>query len=34
MEMNKRERDREREAGLKCRGTLFYDKALGGVVLQ
>lgn len=27
-------RGREREARVKCRGTHFYDKALGGVVLQ
>lgn len=29
-----RVRGRERGAGVKCRGTHFYDKALGGVVLQ
>lgn len=34
--MYERDRKREggREAGVKCRGTHFYDKALGGVVLQ
>lgn len=29
-----RAREGEREARVKCRGTHFYDKALGGVVLQ
>lgn len=35
--VRKRERERgerEGEAGVKCRGTHFYDRTLGGDVLQ